>query len=186
MTEKPMPLPDWYEEMKRCADDEDFTPKAASFQPPDLEKIEDFDNLFAEYEVQDDHLVMHLFPRAGMEDKWVDGKYINRCRNCRREVPMPKTKGSMIPCPHCGHAGLIYVPGRTEEKSKAAFPEGAEGVIKNAVSRVWAGDAAVELFPDLGAFAVQFQHAKTTVKVVGERKFVDQVCSAVNEGLTEG
>ena len=97
---------------------------------------------------------------------------------------MPSNQKEMKRCPKCGHSGLIYVPGRSEEATVVVFPANVKDLIKKAVDTIWMGDVAVELVPELKAYVVQFQKAKSTAKAVGLEKFVLQVCSKLNALLT--
>ena len=177
-----MKMPEWYTEAREKMGSVLSDPPPPMMAPPELEKITDLPYLFAEYGLKEGDVLLHLFLRAGAGDQWTDGHYINRCRNCRSEVPMPSQR-SMKPCPKCGHSGLIYIPGRSEEASKIAFPANARDVIKEAVDTAWMGDVAIELVPELGAYVVQLQKAKNTANMVGLEKFVRQTCSALNSLL---
>jgi DNA-directed RNA polymerase subunit RPC12/RpoP len=181
----PMPLPDWYDEAREDLESCDLAPKTMSFQPVQLERVDEYSTFFAEYDLQGKHLLLHLFPREGFEDGWSDGHYINRCQNCRAEVAMPSKPSELRPCPRCGHTGLIYVPGRVEEKGGVEFPEDARDIIKDAVDQVWLGEVAIELIPELGAYAVQLQHVRNTAKVVGLSEFVDAICEALHSKLSQ-
>ena len=180
-----MPMPDWYEDAKEQLESEDMTPQEMSFQPVELEKIESFANLFAEFELQGSNVLAHVFPRAGLEDTWNQGHYINRCQSCRSEVPMPSKPSELKPCPNCSHTGLVYIPGRTEEKSDVSFPEDGARLVKDAVDTMWMGDVAIDFIPELGAYAIQFQSARNTAGVVGVREFVTKFCEAFDGMLSE-
>jgi hypothetical protein len=145
-----------------------------------MERVEDLPYLFAEYQTKGGDVLLHLFPRAGANDQWTDGHYINRCRSCRSEVPMPKSQRELRPCHRCKHTGLVYIPGRGEEASKVAFPANARDIIKEAVDTTWMGDVAIELVQELGAYVVQLQKAKNTANTVGLEKFVRQTCASLN------
>lgn len=172
-----MPMPKWYQEAKGDLEAvADKAPETVSFRPVRLEKITDYPDFFAEYDLREGDLLIHLFPRDGLEDEWTDGHYVNLCNNCKQEVPMPRKPSELKPCPSCGHTGLVYIPGRVEEKREAAFPINARELIKEAVDEVWMGDVAIEEVPELGAFAVQLQSARNTAKLVGPYQFADKVC----------
>lgn len=179
-----MPMPKWYQEAREELDTvKDKAPDTVSFQPVKLERILDLPNLFAEFDVREGDVLIHLFPRDGLEDEWSYGHYVNLCHNCRHEVPMPRKPSELKPCPSCGRTGLVYIPGRVEEKSFAAFPINARELIKEAVDEVWMGDVAIEEVPELGAFVVQIQSARNTAKLVGPLQFVDKICSALDSLL---
>ena len=181
-----MPTPSWAEEMKDQMAEAYQNVEAAKFKPIDLSKITSFSTFFAEWMLKDKDLLVHLFPRDGAGDRWDDGKYINRCRNCRAEVEYPKRLNEMKPCHRCGHTGLVYVPGRVEERStKAEFPADMADYIKSAADKVWMGDVAIDYAPELGAFAVQFQHAKNTLNTVGESEFLDKFLEELDK-IIEG
>jgi len=180
-----MPMPEWYGEAKEQLENEDMSPKEMSFQPIELEKVDNLPHLFAEFELQGGNVLIHFFPRAGLEDTWNEGHYINRCQSCRSEVEMPRKPSELKPCPKCGHTGLVYIPGRVEEKSETVFPENGTDLVKKAVDSVWMGDVAIDFIPELGAYAVQLQSARNTAMVVGLRDFVEKICVSLNEVLSE-
>jgi hypothetical protein len=178
-----MKMPEWYDEAKAKMADVLAEPPPPMPAPLEMEKVTDLPYLFAEYSVKEGDVLLHLFPRAGPEDQWTDGHYINRCRNCRTMVEFPSDPRVMKPCPRCRNTGLIYVPGRSEEASKVVWSPNVRDLIKQAVDTVWMGDVAVELVEELKAYVVQIQGAKTTAKTVGLEKFVRQVCDALNSLL---
>lgn len=181
-----MKMPSWYNDAKKEMEGSfDETPQDVSFRPSYLELVEDYPNLFAEYELRDQDLLLHLFPRGGLEDRWSDGHYIGRCHNCRREVELPSKPAELKPCPNCQRTGLVYIPGRGEDKAEVSFPENAKTLIKEATDVAWLGEVAIDFVEELGAYVVQFQKAVTTVKLVGSRKFVYSVCDALNDMLGE-
>lgn len=180
----PMPLPKWYDEAKETLSSCDLGSRTVSFQPVQMEKLDGYSTFFAEYDLQGKHLIIHLFPRGGIDDRWNEGHYVNRCHNCRVEVAMPKRPSDLRPCPRCGHTGLVYVPGRTEEKGSVAFPEDARDIIKESVDQVWAGEVAIEHIPELNAYAVQLQHVRNTAMMVGLQVFVGMICDALHNKLS--
>jgi hypothetical protein len=184
MTTSEMPVPEWVGDLKGKMVEmhSDINP-TAKFEVEKLEPIDCFSTLFAEYELKEQDLILHLFPRAGEEDRWGEGRYINRCRNCRAEVPMPDKHSELKPCPKCGHTGLLYIPGRQEEKAKVAFPSNMEEVIKEGVDKGWMGSAAVEFVEELGAYVVQFHNASNTVKVGTPAKFLDPILEHIDSQL---
>jgi len=178
-----MKMPEWYEEAKEQLAKVTAEPPPPMAEPPEMEKVTDLPFVFAEYCVKGDDVLLHLFPRAGSDDQWTDGHYVNVCKKCRSEVTMPGSPRALRPCPRCGRAGLVYIPGRAEEASKETFPANARDLIKKAVDSIWMGDVAVELVPELGAYVVQLQKAKNTAEVVGLEKFVRTACTALNDLL---
>lgn len=179
-----MKMPEWYHEAKEQLAKVAVEPPPPMAQPPEMEKLTSLPFLFAEYSMKEDDVLMHIFPRQGPEDQWFEGHYINRCRNCRKEVEFPPNQRALKPCPRCGNTGLIYVPGRSEEATKFKFPDNVRDLIKKAVDTVWMGDVAIELVPELNAYVVQIQKAGTTAKMVGLEKLVTKVCTMLNESLT--
>ena len=107
-----MPMPEWANESKGGLQ-QMIGEVATPFTVKGMQAVTDFSTHFAEYYVEGDDFVLHLFPRNGPSDRWEEGHYIPRCRSCHSEVPLPE--GKMKPCPRCGHAGLVYIPGRKEE-----------------------------------------------------------------------
>ncbi len=139
-----------------------------------LEVIEVFSTHFAEYELKENDLLVHLFPRGGPSDRWYPSDY----RDGK------------------------YIPARREVRAGVMFPDDMMEKIKSAVDVVWQGDVAIDkaiilaIDPaeedienattyehDTGAFSVQFQEAANTVKLVDIRKFMDQFCEAIDKQL---
>lgn len=185
-----MPMPEWYEDAVEKMGDILAEPPPPMAAPVEWERIHDLPNLFAEYGVKENDVLLHIFPRAGLEDKWHDGHYINRCHSCHNEVPIPDDPKSIKRCPRCGHTGLDYVPGRAEAKPEISFLkkekwQGVVDLIKRAVDGAWMGTAAVEIVPEMEAFVVQLQRAKNTAKVVGLEKFARSICETLNSSLSE-
>lgn len=178
-----MPLPDWYQEAKEKMSEVIAEPLPDMESFPELEVLEDFPYLFVEYTIKENDVLLHFFPRNGLEDHWVDGHYINRCRNCHAEVPMPSRPSQMKACPRCRHTGLIYVPGRAEQQGSVKFPENARDLIKQAVDVVWLGNVAVDYVPELEAYAVQLQGARSTAMLAGLETLVTKISQAFNELL---
>lgn len=178
-----MQVPEWLAEAK------DEWNKASSgsmpFRVKEMTPITHFSTLFAEYFVEGDDFVLHLFPRNGVGDRWKEGRYVDQCRSCRARVPMPQNIRKLEPCPQCGHCGLVYIPGRKEEKATVVFPGDMRDLILKASDKTWMGEVAIDLVPELGAYAVQFQRAKTTTGLVGHEKFADGFCSEL-DSLLEG
>lgn len=179
-----MPMPEWVGEAKEEWD-KSAAHKGAPFKVREMTPVTSFSTLFAEYFFQEDDFVMHLFPRNGRGDVWEEGQYVDQCRACRSRVVMPKDLKKMEPCPRCGHCGLVYIPGRKEEKATVIFPGDMRDRILKAADATWMGDVAIDLVVELGAYAVQFQRAKTTATLVGPEKFADGFCSKLDELLEE-
>lgn len=178
-----MPMPEWADEAKGELQ-QALSAASAPFKVKEMEPITDFSTHFAEYFAQGDDFVVHLFPRNGSGDRWEEGHYIPRCRSCRSEISLPKGN-QLKPCPRCGHAGLVYIPGRKEEKATVVFPGDMRDRILKAADANWMGDVAIDLVVELGAYAVQFQGAKATAGVVGYDRFADGFCSMLDEFLEE-
>lgn len=177
MTVNEMPVPEWVEEVKGQMFD---AHKSANYEKGEIKKrdlpvIEDFSNLFAEYELRDKDLLVHVFPRNGGEDHYWPCEY--------------KEDGT-------------YIPSRLEEVIKSVtFPIDIVNRIKEAADKVWQGDVAIDKATilhygkdvditaedpeevDLQAYAVQFQHAANTVKTLGALKFIDQFCEELDKLL---
>lgn len=154
-----IPIPDWakdetfHEELDKFS-----TATIPDFKAECLTRVENYSTFFAEWEIKKDTVLLHLFPRSGSEDKWTDGYYLPRCKYCRSEVPMELAE-KRKPCPRCHKVGLIYVPGRQEEKTRARFPRDVLTRVKTATDHVWDGAVAIEPLQELGAVVVQFQDA---------------------------
>jgi hypothetical protein len=158
-----MPIPDWADALKQTMFSEhQATPiDTAKMKPLDKTSVVAFSTHFGEWELKGDDVLIHVFPRDGADDQWTDGRYINRCRNCKAEVPVPASLRELKPCVRCDHAGLVYVPGRREVRTEHQFPPDTKGRILAAADAVWEGDVAIEFVEELGAFVVQLQGAKS-------------------------
>jgi hypothetical protein len=170
-----MAVPKWAEEAK----DQMFTEhgklnyEGAGADKVQLTALENFSTLFAEFELKGNDVLVHLFPRAGADDRWYPEQY---------------KEGR-------------YIPARREEDVGARFPDNMVERIAGAADKTWQGSIAVEPVSLLrygedadveveeptenatGAFVVQFQDAKTTASVVGVGKFVDSFCEALDLAL---
>lgn len=178
-----MQAPEWLAEAKE--EWNKASSVSAPFRVKEMVPLTHFSTLFAEYFLEGDDFVLHLFPRNGAGDHWEEGRYTDRCRSCGSRVEMPKNMRELKPCPRCGHSGLVYIPGRKEEKATVVFPGDMRDLILKAADKAWMGEVAVDLVPELGAYAVQFQRARTTASLVGHEKFADGFCSELDSLLEE-
>lgn len=150
------PSPDWIDEMVEAFGEMAETTGNIAAEERELAPITNYSTFFGEWVQRGDDVLIHLFPRAGAEDIWESGHYINRCMQCRREVPQDVAR-ERKPCPRCGNVGLIYIPGRREKKAKTRFPKTILVTVKEATDKVWDGYVAVEYVKELGAVAIQMQ-----------------------------
>jgi len=178
MTNEGMPVPHWVNEAREQMFDghSKLSYDKAKVEQRKLPVVENFSNLFAEYEVRDDDFLVHVFARNGGEDRYWP--------------PEIKEDGTRV-------------EGRLELSGEDApdFPNDIVNRIKEAVDKLWQGSVAIDkatvyrydldadvaeedpVERDLKAYAVQFQNAATTAKLVGVEKFVDQFCEALDELL---
>lgn len=171
-------VPEWAEEVSSSMMEKLAVPNNLTTAILDLSKIESYSTFFAEWVVKGEDLLLHLFPRSGKEDRWVDGRYIPRCRKCDRELE-PQNVGK--PC-QCGSTALVYIPGRVEGRSDLSFPENMLDIIKDAVDVVWMGSFAAEELEELGAYVVQIHEGWNGDE---ERAFglIEGLLDKVDEGL---
>ena len=170
-----MAVPTWAEDAKKQMFEEhgklDYSNAGA--QKVELTPVTSFSTLFAEFEVKESDVLVHLFPRAGAEDRWYPEEY---------------KEGK-------------YIPARREEDVGVRFPENIKDLIQAAADKTWQGSIAIELASllrygedadvetaepveaDTGAYVVQFQDAKTAAMVVEVGKFVDTFCEALDAQL---
>lgn len=170
-----MAVPEWVGEAKDQMFGEhgklDYS--GAGAQKVELTPVIDFSSHFGEFEVKGNDVLVHLFPRTGMEDRWYPEEY----RDGK------------------------YIPARREEDVGARFPENIKELVQEAAGAMWQGSIAVELISllrygedadvetatpeeaDTGVYVVQFQDAKTTAEVVEVGKFVDKFCEALDARL---
>jgi predicted RNA-binding Zn-ribbon protein involved in translation (DUF1610 family) len=180
-----MPVPEWTGELReKMFEKAKGLPEKSRLTPLDMNAVTGFSTHFAEWFVREDDVLVHLFPRAGKEDRWADGHYLPKCHRCHADVPEELAKAKK-PCPKCGHMGLVYVPGRREAKAECRFPDNVKELIQAAVDAVWMGDAAVEEVQELGAWVVQLQSAKNTAVTLGGSVFVDKVCEEFDKRLEQ-
>jgi DNA-directed RNA polymerase subunit RPC12/RpoP len=113
--------------------------------------------LFGRFESQEDDVLVQLFPRAGEEDTYFVGEYLPKCKGCGSEVPAQNKVYKK--CRRCGHTGLVYVPGRLEQKVDGLdFPSNMESIIKQACHKIWSGEVmGPEFVPELGAWVLKFR-----------------------------
>lgn len=177
-----MPVPSWVGEARdqMFSGHQGLNYENAEVKKRDLPVVECFGNLFAEYELRENDLLVHVFPRGGGEDRYWPCEY--------------KTDGT-------------YIPGRLEETVNGlAFPNDIVNKVKAAADKMWQGDIAVDkatllhfkdekavvesvtkdkppVEVDLQAYTIQFQSAEQAAKLVGVAKFVDQFCEALDAQL---
>jgi len=175
--ENGMVVPDWTDSMKSTPEYEMLEAaqsSAGKVKVLEKEVVESFSTHFAEYEVKDKDLLVHLFPRRDENDRWYPSSL--------------KDDGT-------------YIPSRRETVTDLRFPEDMEERIKVAVDAVWQGDVAIDktvilaIDPaediefanpyehDTGAYAVQFQDAANTASAFGLSKFMDSFCEALDKQL---
>jgi hypothetical protein len=134
-----MPMPDWAKKEDREGLGQllkDASP-GGSFKVLEFNRVSDYPRFFAEWVQRDDTHIVHLFPRANAEDQWTMGHYVNRCAQCRSEVPM--NIAGKKPCPvNFPHADVMTA-------------------VKSALDKSFLGNVAVENIPEIGALALQFQ-----------------------------
>ena len=154
-----MPIPEWAknagDQLARAHQAIDYGKADAKIR--DLTLIDAFTSHFAEYEVKNNDVLVHLFPRRGDGDRWYPAS--------------------------CDKHGA-YRPARREIRVEGClFPQDMGGKTKLAADNVWQGNVAIDEVPELNAYVVQFQNAKTTAQTVGVSKFVDKFCEEVDKQL---
>jgi hypothetical protein len=183
MTTNQMQVPEWAEGQRDTM--LDMLSTKVSLDPKELDINSEYSTHFAEWDLREDDLILHVFPRNGGADLYSPGKYVPICRNCKAEMPMPKSLQELNACPKCGKTGLLYIPGRLEEKHDVAFPANILEKLQEAADKMWMGDIAIELVPELGAYVLQFQGARATAENMEVETFVDRFCEALDT-LLEG
>lgn len=170
-----MPVPHWVNEAREQMFEghSQLDYDKAKIEPRKLPVVENFSNLFAEYEVRDGDLLVHVFPRGGANDRYWP--------------PEIKEDGTRV-------EGRLELSG----EELPSFPNDIVNRIKTAVDKVWQGDVAIDKATvlryeltddvaeddpferDLKAYAVQFQDAASAVEQIGVGKFMDQFCEALD------
>ena len=117
-----MPVPSWVGEAREQMFEghQGLDYDKAEVKPRELPVVENFSNLFAEYEVRDRDLLVHVFARGGESDRYWPGEL--------------KKDGT-------------YIPGRLEHTidiTGPSFPNDIVNRIKTAVDKVWQGDVAID------------------------------------------
>ena len=156
-----MPMPDWAskEDREKLGETLNDAAPGGNFAVLEFNRISDYPQFFVEWVQRDSTHIVHLFPRASAEDEWTSGHYINRCAQCRTELPLEHA--GKKPCSRCGYTGLIYVPGRVEYQSRISFPHAdVMTAVKSALDKSFLGNVAVEHIPEIGALALQFQNTE--------------------------
>lgn len=155
-----MQVPEWADDLRpRLEEKLSSTNSQVMASIRDLCRITNYSTFFAEWEKRGNDLILHLFPRSGPDDAWEAGRYILRCRKCDRERRPEEVEGpTRQPC-KCGSTGLVYIPGRVENKGDVGFPLGMKDILFKAVDSCWLGPVAIENIPELGAYAVQLPGA---------------------------
>jgi len=177
--------PSWAAELAKKAQELHAETPIKSLEFKELTVDENYTTFFAEYELRGGDMVVHLFPRAGAEDKYFVGQYIDRCIACRSQVPPLRHPLQLLPCPRCGKTGRVYVPGRLERRvENLNFPMGTGSAIKGAVNEVWLGDAAMDYVEELGAWAVKFFRAASVATGHGPG-LLDRFLEKVDQRLDE-
>ena len=125
---------------------------------PNFTPITCFTSLFAEWVVQGGHLLVHLFPRLGADDRWFDGQVI---------------KGK-------------YWAARREQKADGVdFPKNMPDLIKQSANAIWHGDAQLDFVEELGAYAVRFVDvsALQMEDIAKEGGFMDRFVTFIDNAL---
>jgi len=180
-----MPVPAWAEEAKEQMAEAFKGAKEGGAPVQVLNKAvnDEFGTHFAEYELREDTVLVHVFPRGGVEDRYYPSE----------------TRGEGL--------DAKYIPGRFEvECTWAKFPENTVELIEKAAEEMWMGTVAVDtahilkyaadmtdeeiasedpVEVDTGAFAIQFHGAAENAKAEGVPKFVDKFCEALDKLLDE-
>jgi hypothetical protein len=156
MSNELLPVPEWAKTTEAKDQLGAVTSTQMKFKPREFNRVPEYPEFFAEWMFRDNTFLVHLFPRAGESDQWDAGHYENRCRYCRGIVET-QVDGTFTSCPKCGKAGLLYIPGRVESKAKTPFPVDIKQRVLAATDAVWMGAVAIDVVPELGAVAVQFQ-----------------------------
>lgn len=141
------------------------------------QRIDSFTTLFAEWELKQDDLLVHLFPRKGESDVWSDGQYLPKCRACGAERSLSLKER----CPKCQKNGLWYVPGRVEVKAGIEFPPTFQSSIIQVVDHMWSGSVALEFVHELSAYVLQVQGGATGIQ--DHSAWMDRLCEALDKVL---
>lgn len=155
-----MQVPEWADELRPQLDEKlGSTNSQVTAMVRDLCRITNYSTFFAEWEKRGGDLIFHFFPRSGPDDAWEPGRYLLRCRKCDRERRPEDVEGpTRQPC-KCGSTGLVYIPGRVENRGEAGFPGDMKDILYKAVDSCWLGPVAIESVPELGAYVVQLPGA---------------------------
>lgn len=155
-----------------------------NFNVKTQQRVNSYSSFFAEWEERNagdlKTILIRLFPRDGMKDKWTDGYYLAQCKNCNTVLPQDIAVNRK-PCPRCSYAGLVYIPGRTENKPILLFPRNIIMLIKEAADQVWDGDIAVDVVKEINAIAIQFQDTNLTNEA--KNKLLNGFFNELNRGL---
>ena len=152
-----MPVPSWVnearEQMFKAHQSVDY--KNAGTKVRELTPVTCFSTHFAEYELKEKDILVHVFPRGGHSDRWYPESY--------------NKEGT-------------YIPGRREFKAEVSFPTDMKDRIKTASDTVWQGSIAVDEVSELGAYVIQFQDARGPVEKTVQ-SFVEKFCEGIDKQL---
>ncbi len=98
--------------------------------PKNLQMISCFTTFFASWRVEEEGLLVQLFPRAGREDTYFLGRWVKK----------------------------TYVPGRCEQKIDGLkFPENFPKLLHTSASKVWMGNVKCSFVPELESYVLLFE-----------------------------
>lgn len=126
----------------------------------DLKVVTCFSTLFCKWELQEDGLLVQIFPRSGAEDEWYEARYLQQCANCGVQRKNVRSQFSVPPCHRCGSTRLVFMPGREETSAlhRWALPlEAVENLIKRAGDRMFLGNVKFDYVEELNSFVLLFE-----------------------------
>lgn len=116
-----------------------------------------FSTLFAKWEIQEDGLLIQMFPRAGAEDEWYEGQYTQQCAQCGRWRRDVTSQFKVGPCPGCGSTRLVYRPGRGEVPTTHKWMAHMLPILEEAADKIFMGDVKFDYVEELDSWVLLFQ-----------------------------
>lgn len=119
--------------------------------------VDAFSTHFGQFAWVDGKLVVHVFPRAGENDKFYPPKYTEN--------------------------GKQYIPGRLEKNAGIKWRGDIRQIIENACNEVTFGDVELDWIPELHAWALRFHDCAVVDDWMGDGGYLAQFFTSIDAQL---